>query len=305
MILSMTGFGESNKTHAGVSYHLTCRSVNNRYFKLNCKLPDAATFLEATVETRLRQGLGRGSIYLTLTTRNMSAEAAYEVNEVALASYVSALRRITASAGGSALPVTFDLAAAMLLPGVTQPREDDEAHHAELRQVVEQMLDEAVGLVLAMRQREGESLRRDLLVHVERMAGQLDIIARRAPAVITEYRQRLADRVNYLLADQTLQLDGDTLAREVAIFADRSDINEEIARLRSHIEQFRATMDEPPNDQVEGGRQVGRKLDFIAQEFLREANTIGSKSNDAEIIRACVEIKSAIDRIKEQVQNAV
>ncbi|MDD4890762.1 MAG: YicC family protein [Phycisphaerae bacterium] len=302
MILSMTGFGESTRTQDGVSYQLTVRSLNNRYFKLNWKLPDQATFLEAAIDARLRRVLGRGSIYLTLTVRNMSAEAAYEVNEVALSSYLSHLRGSPAASG---LAVTFDLATALLLPGVTQPRQPDEAEQAAVKKTVDAMLDEALGQLLGMRAVEGRAMAADLTVHLDRMAAQLDVIAQRAPTVVVEYRQRLAERVNQLLADQKLALDSDTLSREVALYADRSDIHEEIARLRSHISQFRAAMEEEAVDDVDGGRQVGRKLDFISQEFLREANTIGSKSNDATISKACVEIKSAIDRIKEQVQNAV
>jgi uncharacterized protein (TIGR00255 family) len=298
----MTGFGESTTTQQGVSYRLTLRSLNNRYFKLNCKLPDTMAFLEATLDARLRRALGRGSVYLTLQVRNMSAEAAYEVNEVALSSYLAHLRTMTA---GGNLPVTIDLATAMLLPGVTQPRQEDEAEQLESKRLVEQLIDHAVAQLNGMREVEGRAVRADLTIHLDRMASQLDIIAQRAPAVVAEYRQRLVERVNQLLADQRLELEADTLAREVAIYADRSDINEEIARLRSHIEQFRSAMAEEPSDVVEGGRQVGRKLDFVAQEFLREANTIGSKSNDATIMRACVEIKSAIDRVKEQVQNVV
>lgn len=302
MILSMTGFGEASATNDGVSYQLTIRSLNNRYFKLNCKLPDQAGFLEAAIEARIRRALGRGSIFLTLTIRNMSAEAAYEVNEVALSSYLNHLRAL---AGSVEMPVAVDLATALALPGVAQPRQPDEAEHLEFKRTIEALVDEAVAQLLGMRQIEGRALLADLAMHLDRMAGQLEIIAAQAPAVIAEYQQRLRDRVNQLLADQKLELEADTLAREVALFADRSDINEEIARLRGHIEQFREATEEPASDQVEGGRQVGRKLDFIAQEFLREANTIGSKSNDSAISRACVEIKSAIDRIKEQVQNVV
>lgn len=302
MILSMTGFGEATRTHDGVSYQMTVRSLNNRYFKLNCKLPDSLAFLEAALDARLRRVLGRGSIYLTLSVRNMSAEAAYEVNEVALDSYLNHLKARGASAG---VPVTFDLAAALLLPGVTQPRQPDEAEQVETKKAIESLLDGAIDRLMTMRAAEGRALQADLVAHLDRMAAQLDIIAERAPGVVTDYQQRLSDRVSDLLANQTFRLETDTLAREVALFADRSDINEEISRLRSHLDQFRAAMADDSGEDDDGGRQVGRKLDFIAQEFLREANTIGSKSNDAVISRACVEIKSAIDRVKEQVQNVV
>jgi len=301
MILSMTGFGDATSTRDGVTYHLEVRSLNNRYFKLNSKLPDRAAFLEAHLDARLRRELVRGSVYLSLAMRNMSAEAAYEVNETALASYLAHLRAM-ASAGGKELPLTVDLATAILLPGVAQPRQDDPEHQERLQQTMNNLLDEALGKLRKMRLAEGEALRADLLGQLDRVAGQLEIIAARAPVVVTEYQQRLADRVSQLLAGQQLELEADALAREVALFADRSDINEEIARLRSHLDQFRASLSDSPDDEAV---QVGRRLDFVAQELLREANTIASKSNDATISRASVEIKSAIDRIKEQVQNVV
>ncbi|MCG3178391.1 MAG: hypothetical protein BIFFINMI_00718 [Phycisphaerae bacterium] len=300
MIQSMTGYGEATHTQEGVTYHLEIRSLNNRYFKLSCKLADAASFLEAAIDSRLRRDLGRGSIYLTLVVRNMSADAAYEVNEVALASYIGHLRAIGRDGGGE-LPMTVDLATAILLPGVAQPRQEDEAEQEQIKARMDGLLDKALAQLQAMRRVEGEALARDLKVHLDRMSEQLDVIAERSPAVVTEYHQRLTDRVNQLLADQKIQLEADALAREVAVYADRCDINEEISRLRSHIEQFRRTLDA----EDEEGAQVGRRLDFVAQEFLREANTIGSKSNDATISRASVEIKSAIDRVKEQVQNVV
>ncbi len=299
MILSMTGYGDATLTREGVTYHLELRSLNNRYFKLNCKLPDRAAFLEATIDSRLRKDLGRGSVQFNLQIRNMSAEAAYAVNEIALQHYLDALRSIK---HGDDLKVSVDLATAILLPGVAQPRTDDEDAQQELAEIVNGLLGEALDRFNAMRATEGEALLADLNVHLDRMSEQLAVVAERAPAVVAEYRDRLTDRVNNLLADQKIQLEADSLAKEVALFADRADVNEEVSRLRSHIEQFRASLD----GNGDGGTpQVGRRLDFIAQEFLREANTIGSKSNDATIAAACVEIKSAIDRVKEQVQNVV
>ncbi len=303
MILSMTGFGEASRVQDGVTWHLEIRSLNNRYFKLNCKLPDQAAFLEAVVETRLRKALVRGTIYVNLQVRNMSAQAAYEINEVALASYIAHLRSL-GSAAGDELRMTVDLATAMLLPGVAQPRQEDQQEQIELKRTAEQMLDEAVEKLMAMRTVEGRALADDLTTHLDRMAEYLGVVARRAPHVVVEYQQRLTERVSLLLADQKIQLEADTLAREVALFADRSDINEEAARLRSHISQFRDAMSDNGRER-DAAPQVGRKLDFLSQEFLREVNTMGSKSNDADISRACVELKSVIDRIKEQVQNVV
>ena len=194
-----------------------------------------------------------------------------------------------------ASPVSIDMATILMLPGVCQPRQiDDEARHAQW-QVVQQLAEQALDRLLAMRREEGQALRLDLLTQCQAIRDHLDVVARRAPSVIQEYHQRLARRVQELCAGATLELSKADLAREVAVFAERSDVNEELARLASHLDQFVQLCDSKEH--------AGRKLDFIAQEMLREANTIGSKANDGEIAREIVEVKSRIDRLKEQVQN--
>jgi len=183
----------------------------------------------------------------------------------------------------------------MQLPGVCvpPPLEDIvEATHDDLLRLIEQAMDQ----LLVMRNREGKVLRDDLLGNVMVIDQQLQIVARRAPDVVRDYHARLAARVAELMNTGSLPLDTEQLTREVAVFAERCDVAEEISRLSAHVSQFREAADSP--------EPAGRKLDFIAQEMLREANTIGSKSNDAEIARAVVEIKTAIDRIKEQAANA-
>ena len=154
----------------------------------------------------------------------------------------------------------------------------------------------ALAALVAMRTREGHALAGNLLDNCTVIQEQLALVAKRSPSVVAEYQLRLSARVQELTRAAQLEMDGAMLAREVAIFAERSDINEEISRLTGHVEQFRAA--------ANGDEPAGRKLDFIAQEMLREANTIASKANDGEIARAAVEMKTAIDRIKEQVQNA-
>ena len=146
-----------------------------------------------------------------------------------------------------------------------------------------------------MRSREGEHLFADLMKHLKAIASNLSEIARRAPFVIDEYHKRLAQRVNVLIGKAELQVNESDLLKEVAVFAERADISEEIQRLTSHLESFEQS--------CRSGEHAGRKLDFITQEMLREANTIASKANDAQIARHIVEIKGAIDRLKEQVQN--
>ena len=290
MILSMTGYGESQCHEDGVYYALELRSVNNRYFKASIKLPEALAVLEPEVEKLLRARLGRGSVMCTLRLRNTSAEAAQEVNVAALQRYVEQLGRVAVQG-----PVQIDLAAVLALPGVCQPPEIDEAQREHQLGVLSRLVDQALDRLIEMRRTEGLALRQDLLVHCERIRENLSAVAEYAPQVMKEYHQRLLQRANELLAASSLQLQLDDVRREVAVYAERCDVNEEIARLRSHLDQFEQLCDK--------AEHAGRKLDFLAQEMLREAKTIGSKANDAKIAHHVVEIKSAIDRLKEQVQN--
>lgn len=289
----MTGYGGVQRTVAGVEYAIEIRSVNNRYFKPVIRLPDGVQFAEAQVEKALRSRLVRGSVTVNLRMRNATATAAYDVNHEALSRYVESLTRVALPDGVRA---TIDLATLSSLPGVCQVPALDEAYRAEQAALILVMTESCLDHVVAMRQREGEALRDDLLRHCERLRAELDEIERRAPVVLNEYRDRLASRVEALMSNGTLELEADVLGREVALYADRSDISEEISRLRAHVDHFIEICD--------ADEAVGRKLDFVAQEMLRETNTIGSKSADGQIARSVVEMKATIDRIKEQVQNA-
>ena len=290
MIFSMTGYGESQCHDDGVHYALELRSVNNRYFKASIKLPETLAVLESEIEKLLRARLGRGSVTCTLRLRNTSAEAAQEVNVAALQRYVEQLGRVSAQG-----PIQIDLAGVLALPGVCQPPEIDETERERQLAVLTRLVDQALDRLIEMRETEGLALRKDLLIHCERIRENLVCVAEYAPQVMKEYHQRLLQRANELLAGSSLQLQLDDVRREVAVYAERCDVNEEIARLRSHLDQFERLCDQTEH--------AGRKLDFLAQEMLREANTIGSKANDARIAHHVVEIKSAIDRLKEQVQN--
>lgn len=290
MILSMTGYGDAEHTEDGVSYALELRSLNNRYFKANIKLPEHLQYLEADVERLLRTRLGRGSINYTLRVRDISAQAAYEINTAALQAYLNRIAAVRSS-----LPTTVDLAAVVGLPGVCQPPQMDEATRERQWRIVQELTRRAMERLIAMRSQEGRALREDLLAQTAAIRRELAAVAARAPAVVEEYHRRLTQRVNELLARAELRLAQEDLAREVAVYAERADVNEEIARLRSHLDQFEQLCDSK--------QHAGRKLDFLSQEMLREANTIASKSNDTVIARHTVEIKALIDRVKEQVQN--
>ncbi len=292
MLRSMTGFGSASGNVGGVDYSVEVRSVNNRYFKPNIKLPDSWSGAEADIERILRKRLSRGSVTLSVRMKVPDDQAACTIRTGVLESYARQLKEIEAGGDPS---MRIDLAGLLELPGVMEPPSMTEIVQ-NTRDGLFGLIDQAVENLLTMRQTEGVALKTDLIENCGVIERNLAIIAQRAPQVVEDYHEKLRLRVEELTRQAKLNLDPEALSREVALFADRSDIAEEINRLTGHVEQFRESTDSP--------EPAGRKLDFIAQEMLREANTIASKANDAEIGRLVVEIKTAIDRIKEQVQNA-
>lgn len=290
----MTGFGEATAHHDGVHYFVELRSLNSKYFKAVIRLPDEFQGLEAEFEAALRRRLARGTVTVTATCTNTSETAAFEINHKALERYIEQIRRAAPVASGE---VKLDVAALLALPGVLQPpaNEEDRLHRA--REAFLPLLDRACNALVAMRQTEGAALREELLRQREFIAERLALIEQRAPQVVSDYENRLRTRIEALLQAAEMRCEPAELIREIAVYAERTDIAEEITRLRGHLEQFAELLSQPES------RPIGRTLDFLAQELLREANTIASKSPDGEISRATVEIKGAIDRIKEQVQN--
>jgi uncharacterized protein (TIGR00255 family) len=293
MILSMTGFGEAQLEEDDHVYHLDIRSVNNRYFKSSIRLPDDFAFMEAQVDQLIRRQLTRGSVTLRLHVRDLSASAAQDMNLAAIQHYTTQLGSVPTSGPN----FTIDLATLAMLPGVCQPHELTERQRQHSETLTMRLTETAVEKLLEMRRAEGAALAEDLQRHCGVIDEHLQAIRARVPVVMEAYRERLAARVEELLTGSNVRLAAEDLLKEVAIYAERSDVSEELSRLASHLEQF---------DKVTAGPEsAGRKLDFIAQEMLREANTIGSKAGDAEIAHHVIEIKSAIDRVKEQVQNVV
>ena len=291
----MTGFGDASTQVDGVHYAVELRSLNNKYFKATLRLPDQIAGLEAELEARLRKRITRGSCTLTVKVRISDAHAASSVNNAALLTYLNHLETIQKKISDHS--VHIDLTQLLVLPGVLQPSEDEEAMLARSRPVLLGLTDQACDRLMAMRKVEGESLAADLLAQRDVIRDRIAQIRQRAPFVIDEYHQRLRNRIDELMAAAKLSVAEHDLVREVAVFADRSDISEELSRTQGHLEQLEQLINASRNE------PAGRTLDFLAQELLREANTIASKSNDALISRATVEVKTAIDRIKEQAQN--
>jgi len=287
----MTGYGDAGREEDGVSHSVEIRSLNNRYFKATIRLPELLQFLEPEIERLLRSRLGRGSISYFLRLKQDTEAAACKINTAVVEAYLSALRGL-ADEGES---INIDLATMMTLPGVCQAPELDEVSREKQWAVIERLTHQAIDRLIEMRRTEGVSLHESLLQHCEGIRRELAEVKKLAPAVVDDYRKRLEGRVNVLLAGSNLELHEEALVREVAVFADRCDISEELSRLRSHLDQFAKLCDSNDN--------AGRRLDFLTQEMLRESNTIGSKANNAEISKSVVEIKSCVDRLREQVQN--
>lgn len=293
MIRSMTGFGVATAEAEGARCTIELRSVNGRFFKCTTRLPEELQQLEPELEALLMRRLSRGSVTVAGRWVETTGRSVATINTSALQAYAEQLR--------AALPKDFAaevrVADLLALPGVVT---DDRATMVAERahDMVLKAADEACDALIAMREREGVALRELLVEFGDQIQERLDAVSLRAPQVIAQYQERLRQRVNSLLKDVGATVSDAELVKEVAIYAERSDVAEEIVRLSGHLDQYR-TIIAPGNPQP-----GGRALDFLAQEMLREANTIASKSADVEISRRIVEIKTAIDRIKEQSQNA-
>jgi uncharacterized protein (TIGR00255 family) len=292
MISSMTGFGQASAEVEGIVYLVEIRSVNNRYFKAALRLPDIAAFLEGDIEKVIRNSIGRGTVNYSLRMKNVSGQALFDVDENTLLGYVN---RLKAFLPKDDTRCGIDLAAMLALPGIVQPVIPDAEHIERMKNTILRLTNQALDQLKANRQEEGKTLVEDFLGNCRKMSEDLETIRQRKDTVVRDYHEKLRKRIEELLSQAQLRIDNDLLAREAAIYADRSDINEEITRLDSHIQQF--------NNCCQNGGSVGRRLDFITQEMLREANTIASKASDSIIAHCVIDIKCAIDRIKEQVQN--
>jgi uncharacterized protein (TIGR00255 family) len=292
MIQSMTGYGSAEHVEDGVCYTLELRSVNNRYLKLSIKLPESLQFAESPVEKLLKARLARGTVTCAVRLRTEGAAGAATINVPAMQHYVDLISRVKPPDGVQA---TIDLGMIAALPGACQPPEADERVQERQLAIIEDLTARVLDAMIEMRQGEGRALRQDMLGCCESIRTHLSTVTSRAPSVIDEYHERLRSRVETLMQAGGFELEAEGLMREVAIFAERCDISEELTRLSAHLDQFAELCDR--------GEPVGRTLDFLTQELLREANTIASKSNDAAIARHVVEIKGLIDRLREQVQN--
>ena len=289
---SMTGFGRGTAQGDGFSAAVDLKTVNNRFLDVHLRTSTELSTIEALVRRRVGERLSRGRVDINISIERTS-EITYELNRPLIAGFITAMREMQKEFGLAGEP---DINVLARLPGAMLASRDGISE--EMLNGVEQALTEALDELEAMRRREGAALAAEMSARLDEIERNLPIIESLSGEQVENYRARVYKRISELLARDGLEiveLDQGRLAQEVAYLADRSDITEETARLRSHVAQFRAAIAE------EG--DTGKRLDFLLQEFNREANTVLSKSTDLAIKEAALAIKAAVEKLREQVQN--
>lgn len=287
---SMTGYGRGAATLEGRELVIELKSVNNRFLDIGMKLPRQLSFLEDSLRKLLNDALSRGHVDVFVNYRNLRSDAkTVRVDQALLKAYLTSARE---SAKALDLADDLTLSKALTLPDVTLILPADEDQQA-LTNLGQEAMTMAIEGLKAMRFKEGERLKLDLSARMDTMTGYAAAIEKRAPAVAEEYRTKLTARIEEMLGET--EVDRSRLATEVAIFADRAAIDEEIVRLNTHLIHFR--------ELLEASEPVGRKMDFLVQEMNRECNTIGSKANDAELTSIVLLCKAEIEKLREQIQN--
>lgn len=291
MVKSMTGFGKNDSQIGDKYFQVELKSVNHRYIDISIRLPKMFTYLEENIRNLIKSNLQRGRIEVYIAYKNIGVSDVKVAIDMPLAKeYLNSLTKMEWE-----LAIQSDITTSLIVgfPDVlkVEKKEEDEE---ETWRCLKDALDAALIRLVAMRKEEGEKLKIDMLKRLDIVDDFLAQIKDRSPIIVQEYRQRLTDRVKEIL-DEQFDLDEGRIAMEVALFADKSNITEEIVRLHSHIEQFIKTLEEDD--------AIGRKLDFLLQEMNRETNTIGSKANDLTIANLVINIKSELEKMREQVQN--
>jgi len=289
---SMTGFGTAEREGPGGSVSCELRSFNHRQLKISLRLPAALAGFESDFEDRIRNVLSRGSVFGTFRSGRPKTETAPLVDGALARRYAEALADLGAELG---LPGQPDLAMIAALPGVVLSTPAAGEGSEELAATAGETLAAALKEMEASRSREGAALHKDFALRVKRIEAALKKVRARAPKQATAARDRLSKRLREALEGHPEGALRDSVAREIAVMAERADVTEETTRLQHHVEAFRAA--------AAGKGEVGRRLDFLLQEMLREVNTIGSKSQDATIAAAVVDMKVEVDRMKEQAAN--
>lgn len=290
MIKSMTGFGSAKGTVEGIEVTVELKSVNNRYLDTSVRLPRSFMFAEETIKSAVQSHISRGKVdvFVSINTA-MADDMTVVVNKPLLKGYIDAIKQISDE---YEIPADMTAMTVSRFPDVlsVEKKELDADAVAEgIKEIAEQALNDFD----SMRLREGEKLRDDVLSKLETINGLVAVIEENAPKTVVEYRERLLQKLNEVIG--IAGIDESRIITEAAIFADKVAVDEETVRLRSHMAQLK-TM-------INGSSPTGRKIDFLIQEFNREANTIGSKCQNADIAHTVVDLKSEIEKIREQIQN--
>jgi len=289
---SMTGFGRGSSTGDGFAVGVEIKTVNNRYLDIHVRGPQELAALEIDIRKRVNARLSRGRVDLNVNFDRTGETASYQINQAVVAAYVDALREIQHQFN---LSGDIDVSSIARLPGaLSSPRNE---LTDEMIGGIENAIDQALDNLEQMRNVEGQSLATEMDNRLTTIQQKIPVIESAAQGLIEAYQQRLQKRISELTSrsGQPIELDPTRLAQEVAYLADRSDITEELARLRSHVEQFR--------EALVSDEEVGKRLDFLLQELNREANTVLSKSTEISIKEAALAIKAEVEKLREQVQN--
>lgn len=287
----MTGFGTASELVDGCRYAVEVRSVNGRYLKCHVRLPDELQGLEPGLEDIASKLLDRGTVTVTVRTSGSVMAAGGSIDQKAVEHYLDQLTPLADSRG-----LSLNLSDVLVLPGVVT-NTDEELARTKAAPLLQRLVEAACHDLDMMRRREGEALQGEFSSILSEIRTALEIVRERSPVVVKLYEERLHQRMETLLSTVGSTVGSDDLVREVAVFAERSDIAEEVSRLSGHLDHFQELMSSDSEE------PIGRTLDFLSQEMLRETNTIGSKCLDSEVSRRTVLIKGSIDRLKEQVQN--
>jgi uncharacterized protein (TIGR00255 family) len=291
----MTGYGEASYRSDTLELAIELRSVNNRYLKVSLRAAEPYNLLEPEFEKVVRRSVRRGTIQVHLRCQRQFAPGDFQINGVALRSYLTQLRGLAASLELSDAGHLALFGQVLALPGVVPEPASVALNLEEDWPVIEEVLEKALAKLQAMRRDEGQAMAQELLQLRDHIGRELQQIRARITEVAGGFRDRLLERVRSLLGELDVEIDRKDLIKEVSIFAERADISEEVVRLASHLEQFQEIINEPES--------AGRKLEFLTQEMFRETNTIGSKAADVQISKHVVEIKGTLEKVRELVQN--
>ena len=289
MIKSMTGYGKSSSHINQRNYQVEIKSVNHRYLDITVRLPKQLSFLEEEIKKRISEKIKRGKIDIVVTFENNSDEGRnIIINQQIAKLYIEQLKKL---AEEEKIESNIEVTEIAKYPDVLniQTNQEDDVLKNELMPTIE----EAVELLVEMREREGKKIAEDLSLRIKSIEEKILLISQKSTGLIQEYVVKLEKRIKEILQDD--EIDKSRIAQEVVIYADKCSIEEEITRLRSHIEQFYTIL--------ESDGPSGKRLDFIVQEMNREINTIGSKSNSVEITNGVIDVKTELENVREQIQN--